>query len=63
MNSEAMKKARRAYNEKNKIKNIVLAVPEERREKWKAAAAAKGKSLTAYITELIEADIAKSPQI
>lgn len=63
MNSEAMKKAREAYRKNHQITQLKIEIPIERRDRWKAAAAAKGKSLTAYITELIEADIAKSPQI
>lgn len=62
MNSEAMKRARKKYRE-SKIDTLSMEIPKGSKERWKAAAAAKGKSLTAYITELIEADIAKSPQI
>ena len=47
------------YREKNKIVKLVIDMPEEKREIYKAQAAKRGKSLAAYIIGLIEADMEK----
>lgn len=41
----------KAYDQVN------IVIPKGSKEIWKAFAAGKGKSLNAYITELVEADI------
>ncbi len=60
METEARKRARAKYLENHKRENLRMELPEGTKERWKAAAAAKGQSLTAYIAELVEADIAKA---
>lgn len=60
MNTEALKKARAAYRERQDMGQIRIEKPKAVIEAWKSRAATQGKSLTGYITELIEADIAKS---
>lgn len=42
-----------------KFDDIKIRVPKGEREKWQAHAASKGKSLNAYIIDLVEADIQK----
>lgn len=39
-----------------KLENITVRVPQGARDVWKQAAAAHGKSLNAYLTDLIHAD-------
>lgn len=58
MLTEAQKKANQKYCAKA-YDQIKLLVPKGKREKIKAAAAANGLSLNAYIISLIEADIKK----
>ena len=57
--SEAQKRATLKYREKNKIVKLVIDMPEEKREIYKAQAAKRGKSLAAYVIGLIEADMEK----
>ena len=54
--SEAQKKATLKYREKAYDRFEIIA-PKGTKEIWKAHAADKGKSLNAYITELVEADM------
>jgi hypothetical protein len=46
------------YNDKA-YDRVTLAVPKGSREKWKAYAETKGKSLTQFIRELVENEIEK----
>lgn len=55
--SEASKNATLKYREKKKIVKLVIDMPEEKRETYKAQAAKHGKSLAAYVIGLIEADM------
>lgn len=57
MDTDARKKARAKYRETNRTVKITLEVPEQTRNRWKAQAAAAGKSLTAFIADLIEKDL------
>lgn len=57
--SEASKNATLKYREKKKIVKLVIDMPEEKREIYKAQAAKRGKSLAAYVIGLIEADMKK----
>lgn len=56
--SEAQKRATTKYMKAN-LDDIKIRVPKGTRERYKAHAESKGKSLNAYIVDLIEADIAK----
>lgn len=60
MNTEAQKRARQKYRESHPMESVRLELPKGYRTEWKAQATAKGMSLTAYITELVENDIQKS---
>lgn len=55
---ESVKKAVAKYQAR--FDDIKLHIPQGSKERWKAQAAAQGKSLTAYIIELVEADMKKS---
>lgn len=61
MLTEAQKKANQKYCAKA-YDQIKLLVPKGKREEIKAAAAAKGLSLNAYIIGLVETDIKKEEQ-
>lgn len=61
MLTEAQKKANQKYCAKA-YDQIKLLVPKGKREEIKAAAAAKGLSLNAYIISLIEADMEKEQE-
>ena len=50
--TEAQRRAPRKYQDKTVT--IQIRVPEEKREEYRAAADAKGLSLTKYIIELLE---------
>ncbi len=54
--SEAQKKATLKYRDKAYDRFEIIA-PKGTKETWKAHATSKGKSLNAYITELVEADM------
>ena len=61
MPTEAQKRAIKSY--KNKQDFIQLTIPKDgTKARYKAHAESKGKSLNAYVIELIEADIAKSAE-
>ena len=53
--NESRKKAIMKYRKDN-IERFTLDLPKGKKDEYKAQAAAKGKSLTAYIVELIERD-------
>lgn len=57
--SEASKNATLKYRERKKIVKLVIDMPEEKREVYKAQAAKHGKSLAAYVIGLIEEDMQK----
>lgn len=58
MKTDAQKRASTKYRASKDT--LYLELAKGSRDAWKAHAATQGKSLTAYITELVEADIAKS---
>lgn len=56
----AYSKAQMTANNKYRAKaydQVNLIIPKGTKETWKTYAAGKGKSLNAYITELVEADM------
>lgn len=55
--TEAQAKAVKKYLEKNELVNLNFRVPLEFKETLKNAAAIKGKSVTAYLIELVENDL------
>lgn len=55
MKTDAQKQAQKRYITERAV--FSMTITKEQKERWKAAAAAKGKSLTAYIAELVEEDI------
>lgn len=55
--SEAQKEATRRYKEKMGYVKINIDVTADARARYKAQAAKRGKSMTAYIVDLIEQDI------
>ena len=57
--SEAQKKATLKYRDKAYDRFEIIA-PKGTKEIWKAFAAKQGKSLNAYISELVESDISKN---
>lgn len=59
MLSEARKKANQKYNAKS-YDQIKVLVKKGQRDKIKAFAESQGKSLNAYINDLIAADMAKT---
>ena len=48
--------ATQKYKKKVGLQRVSLDLPQGKREEWQAKAKAKGLSLTAYITKLIEDD-------
>lgn len=60
MDTDARKKARQKYRDTHHLESVRLELPAGLRSVWKARAASQGKSLTAYITDLVDADIKKS---
>ena len=63
----AYSKAQMTANNKYRAKaydQVNLIIPKGTKETWKAYAAGKGKSLNAYITELVEADVKRdTPEV
>lgn len=57
--TEAQKRASAKYI-KNNLDDIKVRVPKGKREKYKAYAESKGKSLNALIIELLEGEINQS---
>jgi len=58
MKTEAQKQAQKRYINDRAV--FSMTITKEQKEHWKAHAAAQGKSLTAYIIELVETDMKKS---
>lgn len=58
MKTDAQKRASAKY--RSGKDTLYLELAKGSKDAWKAHAAAQGKSLTAYITELVEADMKKS---
>lgn len=54
--TEAQKNAAIKYM-RDKTDDIRLRVPKGTKERWKAAAAAKGKSMTQFVVDTVEAAI------
>lgn len=58
MKTEAQKRAQQRYMDAHS--KLQLTIPNDQKNRWKTHATARGQSLTAYITELVEADLKKS---
>lgn len=59
--SEAQKRATAKYKEKIGMVKLNIDVTAEQRERYKARAKNKGKSLASYVTDLIEKDMEENP--
>lgn len=55
---ESIKKAVKKHQAK--LDTITIHAPKGSKERWRSHAKAQGKSMTAYIIELIEADLKKT---
>lgn len=56
--TDARKRANIKYI-KDKTDDIRLRVPKGTKERWQAAAAERGISMTRYVVDLVEADISR----
>lgn len=54
--TDKQNEATKRYKKKAGIQRVSLDLPQGKREEWQQKAKAKGLSLTAYITKLIEED-------